>query len=496
MKSTNRRPYTLIVSALVVAVVVTLVAYLLLSPEGDNEQDEPPTTIAVTWVEVASPSYDGPEPAFPVAELMSDASETTWQAFVVRGDAAPERLFETTRWPQSLKWTTDGDVLFEYYTAGTPRGPGNNYNLYRGLASYTPKATAPAWDFRIMGWIWQDPKSDRLLVNDRSPDKDATVYLVEPEGTSRRLDGLGTPLETAGWSPDGRYVLVYSREPGTLIEPNIPRPAPVRTYYAVGPGSDVAIEVARTSASSHPQWSPDGSKLAFFESGEQATASVIVITSLGRRDSLRIDSQAIAHTPLSWADDSRHLNTTTGVIDTSTAAYISTSAAALNGLISPDGQRIAMTRATDRLRESCSTPVQLMTVNEVVIQALASGDTTVIADCDVGQLSPYAWLDDERLLLQELRCCHGEVSGYALAEIDAGRLTWLTDGLEGGSRAVPSPDNSRILVSGNSLRVYDASGALLREIEPPAGERIIQVAWSPDGEGFVYIVGQYVVGPI
>ena len=68
-------------------------------------------------------------------------------------------------------------------------------------------------------------------------------------------------------------------------------------------------------------------------------------------------------------------------------------------------------------------------------------------------------------------------------------MTPLTQGREFHANAVIAPDGSRILVTGERLRVYNADGVLLRELVPPEGFDVADAAWSPDSASFTYILG-------
>jgi hypothetical protein len=66
----------------------------------------------------------------------------------------------------------------------------------------------------------------------------------------------------------------------------------------------------------------------------------------------------------------------------------------------------------------------------------------------------------------------------------------VTDGLEPDASVTPSPDGSRLLVSGRGLRVYQISGTLLQDLgRAPEGLRYTSLAWAPDSRAFAYVIG-------
>ena len=71
-----------------------------------------------------------------------------------------------------------------------------------------------------------------------------------------------------------------------------------------------------------------------------------------------------------------------------------------------------------------------------------------------------------------------------------------TDGQEAGAEFAVSPDGNRVLITGNTLRMYDAKGWLLREIQPPEGASVLQAAWSKDGRSFAYTTGPSYPDPL
>jgi WD40 repeat protein len=126
-----------------------------------------------------------------------------------------------------------------------------------------------------------------------------------------------------------------------------------------------------------------------------------------------------------------------------------------------------------------------------VLRSLVGGEDLVLVDCDHGFFANPHWLTGERLLLSGPSCwgCETDAVRFSIADLRTGRIQDLNPAPERGAAFAVSPDGSRLLISGDRLRLYSRDGALLRTIEAPPGFSVLGVAWSPDGSRFAYVVG-------
>ena len=128
----------------------------------------------------------------------------------------------------------------------------------------------------------------------------------------------------------------------------------------------------------------------------------------------------------------------------------------------------------------------------ILVYDRRSAQTRTVRECGSWFVNGLEWLPDGRHLLviaPRPGSYEGAQRSVTLLDVEQGGAVMLTDGLEDHGWAQPSPDGSRMLVRGHALRVFDAAGALLREIAVPDGFDVPAAAWSPDGRAFVYVVG-------
>jgi Tol biopolymer transport system component len=94
-----------------------------------------------------------------------------------------------------------------------------------------------------------------LLVFQRPVQRQVDLFTVQPGGAVHRLTRTRTWEEKPEWSPDGQRIAVaLSRPSGD--------PTEIATLSAAG--TDVRVLTHFGSASMAPTWSPDGSRLAYF----------------------------------------------------------------------------------------------------------------------------------------------------------------------------------------------------------------------------------------
>jgi hypothetical protein len=121
-----------------------------------------------------------------------------------------------------------------------------------------------------------------------------------------------------------------------------------------------------------------------------------------------------------------------------------------------------------------------------------TGEKKTLLECPGGTGGPVTWVDDNTLVVTAYNCtaCEPSSASLTLLDIRSGKAVPLTNGLEIGATVTPSPDHSHLLVTGNSLRVYDSNGTLLRDLGPaPDGLKHTSLAWAPDSRSLAYILG-------
>ena len=126
--------------------------------------------------------------------------------------------------------------------------------------------------------------------------------------------------------------------------------------------------------------------------------------------------------------------------------------------------------------------------NQTLLIDTATGAERLLFDCDRFWAN-VEWVDSQRFLAYTHTCwgCEGK-SRLFLVSID-GAAQQLTDEFRAFLRYDISPDGSKILVSGDEVRVYTTTGVLLRSIPVDDGYTVTGVEWAPDGLSFAYIVG-------
>jgi Tol biopolymer transport system component len=149
--------------------------------------------------------------------------------------------------------------------------------------------------------------------------------------------------------------------------------------------------------------------------------------------------------------------------------------------LSADGRYLVAT-------ELCASPSYAQ--NRIHLYDRQAGETRLLRDCD--RVAVPWWLPDgHRLLLTTPLCwgCDTVTFSITSMDVESGNVVPLTNGLEPHAAAHVSPDGSRLMVTGEALRLYTEDGQLLRELPVPEDFDVAAAAWSPDGSSFIYVVG-------
>jgi WD40-like Beta Propeller Repeat len=449
--------------------------------------DPPGSVYDVAWLP-ASPiaTLDTPESEAPLADVVPDV-EAVWRLFVVGGASGePRQIQASGRWLHAPVWQ-EGDkaVTVEYFTR-VEGPPGYVF----GYTQLDLTAGAADWDFRtgLQPDFYLSPDGGRFAVRDTSsssgPFSRGVMYVMQPGGETLRLDGF-TVEEFRGWSPDGHFFIASGYAAG------ITSPAEQsRDYYLLEPGLDEAVLIGHASRGSslHLDWSPDGSTIAFTEGTD------LVLFDIARRQRNVIPlGLALTDSP-HWSLDGRYIAVGDGVVDVQAGSVLVSPQAAfvLDSEASPGGAYLTA------LLDPFGTCDELQD-NQTTLVDVSTGERHVLFDCDGSGVDDRVdWIAPDRFLLLTVPCyaCETSAALVTLVTLPGGEEMELTDGLENGGAYAISPDRNRILVGGETLRLYDSSGTPLRVIEPPKGYKITGMSWSNDGLSFAYVVGPATVNLI
>jgi Tol biopolymer transport system component len=447
----------------------------------------PGSGFEVTWTPAEPPrELEAIELPSPFAEFLE--VEAVWRLYSVDGDSGDPRLLqETGRWLQDPVWSLSGlSLSLSYLTRieGSDTWP-------RGYEQLDAATGSLNWDLLtdIGGSV-------------SSMSKDGTRFLVAPRSGrpfNRGPRAVWSPGEQAllletftsesfhEWSPDGRY-FIATGYPGPVTTPQ----EQARDHYLIEPDRDEVVFIGRSQQGSslNTAWSPDNGRIAF-TLGED-----LVIFDVSTRQSRTIPLGAGFQTfdQPSWSADGRYLAMEDGVVDADAGRILLPPSSAppqgtfdpvRDSAVSPNGSVLAWTENV--FMTDCGEPRS----TRVWLRDVATGQDTVLLECGREIFVEVDWTGTGRLLVRSADCdqCEPMDFGINLFAFPDAMPSDLTEGQEIGATYAVSPDRSRFLVGGARLRLFDASGALLRVIDPPAGYKVTGLAWSRDGARFVYVLG-------
>lgn len=442
--------------------------------------DPPGTVYEVAWLPAdPTATLDTPESEAPLADVVPDV-EAVWRLYVVEGESTePRQIQASGRWLHAPVWQEDDKAVTVEYFTRVEGPPGYVF----GYTQVDVATGAAEWDFRV--GLQPDfnlsPDGARFAVRDMSSSfglfPRGVMYVMQPGGETLRLDGF-TVENFRGWSPDGRFFLAsgYAAEITSPAEQS-------RDYYLLEPGLDEAVLIGHASrGSSLPlDWSPDGSTIAYSEGTD------LVLFDVATRQRRVVSLGLTITASPRWSLDGRYVAAGDGLIDVKTGSVLVLPQAAfvLDSEASPGGAYLTA------LLDPFATCEEVQD-NQTTLVDVSTGENRVLFDCDgFGVDDRVDWIAPDRFLLLTVPCyaCETSAAIVTLVTLPGKDATELTDGLENGGVYAISPDRSRILVGGETLRLYDSNGTLLRVIESPKGYKITGLSWSNDGLSFAYIVG-------
>jgi len=449
------------------------------SPQPTPLPPQPGDRIPVSWKQVSPENQQGEldRPFQDLVKTNAAAGSDLWRVYTVTADGAPRLERETRRWVFSVSWLDGSNALLLGYSTrytprvnpqGGPRGASDSWG--RGAEKLIPGKPGAAWDVQLPGTLSTvAPRGDFASL----AAADGALFL-RTDGTLWEARLSGIDLDGGGaWSPDGRYLLFSQR----LGPPNYPE---LPLQYIATPLGDQAVLVGSAFT---PAWSADSSRLAF--ATEDRVSIFHVATA--QTDSITLTSPLLGGF-LSWSQDGRYIVARDGLIDAPAQRVIvqPSGREIIDASVSPDGRWLLMTTEVIQAQGLACGAGRL--ANQTLLIDTATGAERLLFDCDRFWAN-VEWVDSQRFLAYTHTCwgCEGK-SRLFLVSID-GAAQQLTDEFRAFLRYDISPDGSKILVSGDEVRVYSTTGVLLRSIPVDDGYTVTGVEWAPDGLSFAYIVG-------
>jgi hypothetical protein len=482
-----------------------------------------------TIIEVPGPAWDNNQ-RLP----LTPGTDPAWSVFAVRPDSPPQPLYNTTkRWLRNATWDKDGvAVQFTSRRDVMLSGSGDKATLdWQGKLTIDPSTGAVREDVEALPTTsgndapgrQLDDKSKTVSVQRDLAGTQAvltvgigygpfrrieTVYMLDKQGKAKRLEGI-KDLRSLGWLPSGGALTAF-------IAPPAGQPfRPTNEAYIIPASDGQAIYVGETPIGAEGLNSAapaKGSRLLILvpdPNGAAPSDSLMVLYDTRKHD-LRILGKGPsvlrpnpagfpAQIPITWPDGSNEfaigigidaviVNATTGAMRPGQPQELLQSSPPSEAR-SPNGRFSAGVEAAPNFAfsDDCRGRPYRLTVTDT-----QTGSTRPLLECHGGFGGQVKWIDETRLILTVYNCYACEPSSAALTLVDvvSGNAKTLTAGLEPNATATPSPDHSRLLVTGNSLRVYDSTGSLQRDLGPaPEGLKHTSLAWAPDSRSFAYILG-------
>jgi Tol biopolymer transport system component len=220
------------------------------------------------------------------------------QIYVIRPDGSGlRRLTHRRRGAGGASWSPDGRrILFSSSTRDgvqvfVKRLGGGVRQLTRGKATYS----YPSWS----------PDGRRIAAVRGREGRDGfnydSVVTMRADGSRQRVVYAGNRLSSSytAWSPDGRSIAFVHTDIGAAgADPNI---------YVVPAGGGAARLVTDVGSQDHPDWSPDGSLLAYTSGFDLGPDDVRVVRPDRTGDAPVTDDPSVSDGWPAWAPSGRRL---------------------------------------------------------------------------------------------------------------------------------------------------------------------------------------------
>jgi hypothetical protein len=459
-----------------------------------------------------------------------------WTLFVV-GPHGPARLvYATPRWARSLDWKSrgpvatlwtqravestiaDGVVLaWEVETTIDPESETASDRFDRlplachpctaasGLGSVGGGAGAGVHVYR------NDPASHVLAVlyydnglNDpqKPPFLIDSVHIVDADGSSRRLEGLAD-VWGISWFPNGKALLGAG---GVIVGDH-----PDAYFIPAGDGEALFLPKSLGTAvegTGAGPGEPAGSRVAFaYSDAEKGTANYLGVfdtmdwkaRSLGPAPpAYRRSSSSPPSIALYWPPGSNRFlagsEEDAVLVDPHTGGR---EPGSLGDLLTPpriesESPGGRYTARYDDLVEGLLPPECEGLPQGLRVFDRQTGRSKTLLECEGGSSGRVYWVNETTLVAAVYPFKFGDLDAQTLTlvNVTTGESRPLTDTPEDRVHVVPSPDGTKILVAGATLRVFDVDGNHLQDYgSPPEGSAFMLFAWSPDSASFAYMVG-------
>jgi hypothetical protein len=187
---------------------------------GDEPEED---FIKIEWLQVDPPATTSPENMRPFSGSLSPG-EDVWRAFVVTEGGEPRLLHESHRLLTSTRWSQDdSQVVLSAFSRSVT---GQSVN---GIVGVDPVSRHILWErlFPSAGTTFGG-SAERVAILQpqaggsgrppeglgQSPSASLDLYVIEPDGRSRRLSGPWSSYRLGPWSPDGDRLLIATGSPG------------------------------------------------------------------------------------------------------------------------------------------------------------------------------------------------------------------------------------------------------------------------------------------
>jgi hypothetical protein len=473
--------------------------------------DEPDADrIEVEWVQVDPPAPTSPENTRPFSGSLPPG-EDLWRTFVVTDGGEPRLLHESRRLLTSTRWTQDDEhVVLSAFSRSITGQPMN------GIVGVYAVSRQILWEriflpFAGTGFGGGGERIALLQPRAGAPGRppegfgqsgsaSLDLYVIEPDGRSRRLSGPWSSYQVGSWSPDGEQLIIATGSPGP---PTSGARSPWSDYYVLTLYEEQAFSIGRLDL--QPVWSPDGTRIA------GVAGSEIVIFDVKKGETTRVDigaplapaAQASSGqfpptvTTLVWNESGSHVGYRGAVVEVASGRLtpgVQSGMAATTP--SPNGKWavVAADYAACGPTASVGMPTRPQPIprNRTFLLEVGSGRTMPVLDCEDGSHAFHQWLSDDAVLISGQTCaneCSGPIARLLLARASTGQVELLIEEAGPTRTWAASPEHRRILVGGTALRLFSSEGVLLRTIAASDGLTVSGLSWSNDGRSFAYVVG-------